>query len=144
MNASTSDDQTQPLKRQRADDGQAITLYAPPEENVDQNVDAGGFRTSSLADPTMKLSGHKGSVYCIAYDPQGDLLCSGSFDTTCLLWKGELDWLVGSHPLYPNTDPEPSRTCDVQPAETARTLPSCQVTRMPFSTADSQMTAIKL
>lgn len=75
------------MKRQRADDGQAITLYAPPEENVDQNVDAGGFRTSSLADPTMKLSGHKGSVYCIAYDPQGDLLCSGSFDTTCLLWK---------------------------------------------------------
>jgi len=35
----------------------------------------------------MKLSGHKGSVYCLAYDPQGDVLCSGSFDSTCLLWN---------------------------------------------------------
>lgn len=35
----------------------------------------------------MKLSGHKGSVYCLSYDPQGEVLCSGSFDSTCLLWK---------------------------------------------------------
>lgn len=35
----------------------------------------------------MKLSGHKGSVYCLSYDPHGEMLCSGSFDSTCLLWK---------------------------------------------------------
>jgi len=80
------------LKRQRheddaADETNAVTLYAPPlEDDVDQQQN-GNIRTSSLAEPTMKLSGHKGSVYCLSYDPQGEMLCSGSFDSTCLLWK---------------------------------------------------------
>ena len=77
-------------KRPRRGDGdnhQAVTLYAPPlEDDVDRQPN---IRTSSLAEPTMKLSGHKGSVYCLAYDPQGEVLCSGSFDSTCLLWNGE-------------------------------------------------------
>ena len=70
-----------------------IALYAPP--NLDENdnnfmhQNDNNIRTSSLAEPTMKLSGHKGSVYCLSYDLQGELLCSGSFDSTCLLWKGE-------------------------------------------------------
>lgn len=65
-----------------------MALYAPPlEEEQQNNNDAGNIRTSSLAEPTMKLSGHKGSVYCLAYDPLGEVLCSGSFDSTCLLWK---------------------------------------------------------
>ena len=72
---------------------QMIALYAPP--NLDENgnnfmhQNYNNIRTSSLAEPTMKLSGHKGSVYCLSYDLQGELLCSGSFDSTCLLWKGE-------------------------------------------------------
>jgi len=44
------------------------------------------IRTSSLDEPTMKLTGHKGSVYALSFDPRGDALVSGSFDNTCLLW----------------------------------------------------------
>jgi len=87
------------LKRQRHEDPNEtnqVALYAPPlEDDVDQHN--GNIRTSSLAEPTMKLSGHKGSVYCLAYDPQGEMLCSGSFDSTCLLWKGELLCALNVH-----------------------------------------------
>ena len=76
------------------DDGdannQVVTLYNPPPMMMTTDDDGYGhqnIRTSSLASPTMKLSGHKGSVYCLAYDPRGEVLCSGSFDSTCLLWN---------------------------------------------------------
>ena len=79
-------------KRVRHDDrndSNEVALYAPPLEDDIYLQQHDKIRTSSLAEPTMKLSGHKGSVYCLAYDPQGEVLCSGSFDSTCLLWKGE-------------------------------------------------------
>ena len=68
---------------------QIVTLYNPPSSSADDHVDAynNTIRTSSLASPTMKLSGHKGSIYTLAYDPLGEVLCSGSFDSTCLLWN---------------------------------------------------------
>jgi Prp8 binding protein len=40
-----------------------------------------------LPSPTMLLSGHAGSVYGLQYDPTGQLLCSTSFDQTCLIWR---------------------------------------------------------
>lgn len=43
-------------------------------------------RTSSLPSPTIKLTGHKGSVYALQYDALGESLVSASFDMTCLLW----------------------------------------------------------
>ena len=92
---SASGDPEPSHKRQRHDDdgatgsNQAVALYAPPlEDDVGQHQGR-DIRTSSLAEPTMKLSGHKGSVYCLSYDPLGEVLCSGSFDSTCLLWRGE-------------------------------------------------------
>lgn len=44
-------------------------------------------RSSSLPSPTLKLSGHTGSVYALQYSPSGSCLCSTSFDMTCLLWR---------------------------------------------------------
>jgi WD40 repeat protein len=82
-------------KRHRHDnriESNQVALYAPPLED-DDYLQHNDIRTSSLAEPTMKLSGHKGSVYCLSYDPQGEILCSGSFDSKCLLWKGEFPCL---------------------------------------------------
>lgn len=45
------------------------------------------IRTSSLEAPTMKLTGHNGSVYSLAFDSNGENLASGSFDMKCLLWN---------------------------------------------------------
>jgi len=45
------------------------------------------IRTSSLEAPTLKLTGHQGSVYSLAFSPDGESLLSGSFDMTCLLWN---------------------------------------------------------
>jgi Prp8 binding protein len=45
------------------------------------------LRTSSLEAPTLKLTGHQGSVYSLAFSPDGECLVSGSFDMTCLLWN---------------------------------------------------------
>jgi len=70
--------QEPPLKRSRGGNGDALTIF---------NDEEGPIRTSSLAAPTMRLTGHKGSVYALAYDAKGDTLCSGSFDKTCLLWN---------------------------------------------------------
>lgn len=72
------------------DDGnhQAVTLYQEDEyTTTTSNINPNTIRTSSLASPTMKLSGHKGSIYTLAYDPLGEVLCSGSFDSSCLLWN---------------------------------------------------------
>ena len=47
--------------------------------------------SSSLPSPTVRLTGHKGSVYALQYSPDGAVLCSTSFDKTCLLWSHRND-----------------------------------------------------
>jgi len=74
--------QAPPTKRYRTET--AVMEYRPPAAAA--AAAAADIRTSSLTDPTMKLTGHKGSVYALAYDPTGENLVSGSFDMTCLLW----------------------------------------------------------
>jgi len=44
-------------------------------------------RTSSLAAPTMLLSGHGGPVYTCKFNPAGSYIASGSQDKLILLWK---------------------------------------------------------
>jgi Prp8 binding protein len=66
-----------PAKRLRNEEGDAIVQFDESNE----------VRASSLASPTMHLSGHSGSVYALEYSPDGSTLCSASFDKTCLLWS---------------------------------------------------------
>lgn len=68
-------------KRFRGEQG-AVALYTPAAPDG-----TGSIRTSSLDQPTMKLTGHKGSVYALQYDTTGEILVSGGFDMTCLLWN---------------------------------------------------------
>lgn len=65
----------------------------PPSKRLrnDNNVEAvipfsAAPRTSSLPSPTIKLTGHTGSIYALQYSADGDTLVSASFDMTCLLW----------------------------------------------------------
>lgn len=79
-----------PLKRLRSSRSNYTT---PMALTVIPNYDRGsttaaGKTSSSLPSPTLSLTGHTGSVYALAYSPgDGDLLCSASFDTTCLVWN---------------------------------------------------------
>jgi Prp8 binding protein len=87
MDSSNQHEEEQlPSKRPRTE--QSVALYTPsaPTNNGDEEND-NTIRTSSLSHPTMKLSGHKGSVYSLAYSPDGECLVSGSFDMTCLIWN---------------------------------------------------------
>lgn len=44
-------------------------------------------RTSNLMAPTMQLTGHAGEVLALQYNPEGDVLASGSFDKEVFLWR---------------------------------------------------------
>ncbi len=63
-------------------------MMEPPSKRLrnDELITFNAPRTSSLPSPTIKLTGHKGSVYALQYDPAGEALVSSSFDMTCLLW----------------------------------------------------------
>ena len=67
-----------PMKKLRAEDGAIVAM---------NNDGTSAIRASSLPSPTMQLSGHTGSVYALEYSPDGNTLCSTSFDKTCLLWN---------------------------------------------------------
>lgn len=71
-----------PLKRPRGEEGAMVLATHNPTFYTG--------RSSSLPAPTLRLEGHKGSVYKVLYSPSGDTLCSTSFDKTILLWSHKL------------------------------------------------------
>ena len=110
---SSSDHQQPPSKRLRDNEGNAsaVVEYRQPE----------AIRTSSLPSPTMQLSGHKGSIYCLEYSPSGETLASAGFDMNVLLWSHsdytnfnvleghknavlDLKWLDDSHVITGSAD----------------------------------------
>ena len=86
---------TQPHKRQRTENepsSSSLTIYNESDA-MDMGMDGSNsnnnnsYWASSLSHPTIKLTGHTGSVYGLAYSPDGEWLASSSFDMTCLLWN---------------------------------------------------------
>lgn len=65
-------------KRQKGNAGNALVPFQD---------DPSSLRASSLPAATLQLTGHQGSVYSLEYSPNGETLCSTSFDKTCLLWN---------------------------------------------------------
>lgn len=71
-------------KRRRAPEGSALALSLYQEQIPSSDRP---LRSSSLPTPTLKLTGHTGSIYQVQYSPNGATLCSTSFDKKCLLWS---------------------------------------------------------
>ena len=49
---------------------------------------------------TQTLTGHEREVVCVAFNPQGSMVASGSTDNTAKLWSvqdGELLYTLGDH-----------------------------------------------
>ncbi|GAX18706.1 Prp8 binding protein [Fistulifera solaris] len=65
-----------PHKKLRGSEGAIVAYTEAPE-----------IRSSSLPSSTLLLTGHTGSVYALRYSPNGQTLCSTSFDMNCLLWN---------------------------------------------------------
>jgi len=84
----------QQYKKPRLSTSTELTQYNYRKDEV--------IRTSSLTEPTIQLTGHKGSVYSLAFDRTGEVLCSGSFDMTCMLWNVASGNCENFNVLYPN------------------------------------------
>lgn len=84
MTASDNDDP--PSKRMRNNDGEGVSSASALVEYQQQQQQP-SMRASSLPSPTMQLSGHTGSVYCLQYCPSGEALASAGFDMKVFLWS---------------------------------------------------------
>jgi Prp8 binding protein len=72
--------------RKRAKKSQTSALVVSSSSSgADEEVDPTA-RVSRLAAPTMELTGHSAAVYCICFDPSGEILASGSGDRDIFLW----------------------------------------------------------
>lgn len=47
----------------------------------------GPARTSALLAPNMLLTGHADQVFTLRFNPAGDLIATGSFDKTILVYR---------------------------------------------------------
>jgi Prp8 binding protein len=89
----------EPLSKRMRGDEEGAMVVAQRHEKQQKLT-----RSSSLPSPTLKLTGHTGSVYSLQYSPKsGAVLCSTSFDMTCLLWRhGPSDGDDSNDHYYPN------------------------------------------
>ncbi len=79
----------------RKSEGTIIAVVSEEEEHMDGRVAGwlifvfaqGAQRTSDLAAPTLRLTGHGGNVTSAVFAPGGAALASGGFDGRVLLWN---------------------------------------------------------
>lgn len=79
-------------KRPRSPGDAQLTLAKRARPGGDASSSAlttvdGVPRTSSLAVPTLQLTGHAGEVFAAAFAPDGALLATGGHDKQVLLWR---------------------------------------------------------
>ncbi|KAL6776764.1 hypothetical protein ACKKBF_B30830 [Auxenochlorella protothecoides x Auxenochlorella symbiontica] len=72
------------IKRQRLDEG--VVVPAGPASSL-ATKPQGPSRTSALLAPTMLLTGHADQVFTLKFNPDGDVLATGSYDKTILLYR---------------------------------------------------------
>jgi len=84
-NADSNQEPLSKRQRQSSNSEQSSSLVLYSQNRNDQEDD--DIRTSSLSSPTLKLTGHKSSVYGLSYSSDGEYLVSSSFDMTCLIWN---------------------------------------------------------
>ena len=88
--------------------GRALVPAGAPQPSAGKKHARGNSgvpRTSSLAAPTMRLTGHVGEVFAAAFSPgdggdsSGVLLASAGYDLSVLLWRasGECDNVAALH-----------------------------------------------
>jgi len=73
----------QPFKKQKSLEVTLSSINNDIEKQLMENIQ----RTSSLAAPTMLLTGHQAEVYTLKFSPDGQSLASGSFDKQIFLWQ---------------------------------------------------------
>jgi len=75
-------DASHPPKRLRTAASPPKSALALTTSDIVKSAAAGG----GLAEPTLLLQGHTGSVYALSYSPDGHSLASASFDCKVLIW----------------------------------------------------------
>jgi WD40 repeat protein len=102
-NVGDLDDDPAASKRARVEDDRALVSAGNGNGGSQKRhpTNGGVPRTSSLAAPTMRLTGHVGEVFAAAFSSSNDdggddysvLLASGGYDRSVLLWRasGECD-----------------------------------------------------
>lgn len=79
--AKYSDDGEEVSNKRVRMDGESSALVSVKPNSMALTTTSINQRKSDLMAPEVSLIGHEGAIYSMSFDPEGQHLCSGSFDT---------------------------------------------------------------